>query len=106
MIATLALLQLDPFLVREVLRIVVTGVVFLAIGTPLAVAFGRRIARGDGSKDADPRALQAVDARLARIEQAVEAIAVEVERVAEGQRYATKLQAEQAKRAALPDGHG
>jgi hypothetical protein len=32
-----------------------------------------------------------VEDRLARIEQAVDAIAVEVERVAEGQRFATKL---------------
>ncbi len=32
-----------------------------------------------------------VEERLARIEQAVDAIAVEVERVAEGQRFATKL---------------
>src|SRR5262249_6761873 len=35
-----------------------------------------------------------VEDRLARIEQAVDAIAVEVERVAEGQRFATKLFAE------------
>jgi hypothetical protein len=35
-----------------------------------------------------------VEERLARIEQAVDAIAVEVERVAESQRFATKLVAE------------
>lgn len=34
------------------------------------------------------------DARLARIEHAVEAIALEVERLGEAQRYATRLQAE------------
>ena len=32
--------------------------------------------------------------RLARIEQAVDAIAIEVERIAEGQRFLTKLQTE------------
>ena len=36
------------------------------------------------------------DARLQRIEQAVDAIAVEVERIAENQRYATKLLSDKA----------
>jgi hypothetical protein len=34
------------------------------------------------------------DQRLARVEQAVEAIAIEIERVSEGQRYVTKLLAD------------
>ncbi len=37
------------------------------------------------------------EARLARIEQAVEAIALEVERISEGQRFTTKLLSEQAR---------
>jgi hypothetical protein len=41
-----------------------------------------------------PAAMPAQDDRLARIEQAVEAIAVEVERISEGQRFTTKLLAE------------
>lgn len=36
------------------------------------------------------------DERLARVEQAVEAIAIEIERVSEGQRYVTKLLNEKA----------
>ena len=36
------------------------------------------------------------DDRLARVEQAVEAIAIEIERVSEGQRYVTKLLNERA----------
>ena len=35
--------------------------------------------------------------RLARIEQAVDAIAIEVERIAEGQRFTTKLLSEKAR---------
>jgi hypothetical protein len=35
--------------------------------------------------------LTSSDQRLARVEQAVEAIAIEIERVSEGQRYVTKL---------------
>ncbi len=37
-----------------------------------------------------------MDERLARLEQAVEAVAVEMERVGEGQRFVTKLLAERA----------
>ena len=36
------------------------------------------------------------DARLQRLEQAVESIAIEIERVSEGQRYVTKLMSERA----------
>jgi hypothetical protein len=38
------------------------------------------------------------DARLARLEVAVESIAVEVERISEGQRFTTRLLSEQAQR--------
>jgi hypothetical protein len=37
------------------------------------------------------------EARLARIEQAVDAIALEVERISEGQRFTTKLLSEQSR---------
>jgi len=37
------------------------------------------------------------EARLARIEQAVDAIALEVERISEGQRFTTKLLSKQAR---------
>jgi hypothetical protein len=42
------------------------------------------------------------EARLARIEQAVEAIALEVERISEGQRFTTKLLSEQSRSAPKP----
>jgi hypothetical protein len=42
------------------------------------------------------------DARLARIEQAVEAIALEVERISEGQRFTTKLLSEQSRPSPKP----
>jgi hypothetical protein len=42
------------------------------------------------------RDLATSDQRLARVEQAVEAIAIEVERISEGQRYVTKLLSERA----------
>jgi hypothetical protein len=44
------------------------------------------------------------DERLARVEQAVEAIAIEIERVSEGQRYVTKLLNERAQARPLIEG--
>jgi hypothetical protein len=63
----------------------------IAVAFPLAIAYSRRIWRGK------PSAVTQTDAiapRLDRLEQAVEAIAIEVERVAEGQRFVTKVFAE------------
>jgi multidrug efflux pump subunit AcrA (membrane-fusion protein) len=60
----------------------------IAIGFPIARAIARRMdKRGAAAPgaDADTRA------RLERIEQAVDAIAIEVERVSEGQRFTTKI---------------
>jgi multidrug efflux pump subunit AcrA (membrane-fusion protein) len=60
----------------------------IAIGVPIARAIARRTDRrnaGAPSADADTRN------RLERIEQAVDAIAVEVERISEGQRFTTKI---------------
>ena len=48
------------------------------------------------------QALSPSDERLARVEQAVESIAIEVERIGEGQRFVTKLMNERAQR--IPDG--
>ena len=43
------------------------------------------------AKERDPGISGAVEGRLERIEQAVDSIAVEVERISEGQRFTTKL---------------
>lgn len=59
----------------------------IAIGFPIARAFGRRMDKRSASPSADPD----TRARLERIEQAVDAIAVEVERISEGQRFQTRI---------------
>jgi hypothetical protein len=64
-------------------------VAVVAIGVPLARGFARRLERG-----APPNASPDVLARLERMEQAIDSIAVEVERISEGQRFTTKLLAE------------
>jgi hypothetical protein len=43
-----------------------------------------------------PKGTAMLDARLERVEQAVESIAIEMERVSEGQRFVTKLLVERA----------
>jgi hypothetical protein len=61
------------------------------IGLPLARAYARRMDRSHALPDkADPEMAQ----RLARMEQAVDSIAIEVERISEGQRFTTKLLSE------------
>lgn len=67
-------------------------VAVIAIGIPLARAFGRWLDRR-GQPAAAPSTSQ-LEPRLDRIEQAIEAIAIEVERVSEGQRYTNKLMGE------------
>jgi hypothetical protein len=42
--------------------------------------------------------LRNIEARLGEMQQAIDSIAIEVERVSEGQRFATKLLAERAER--------
>lgn len=64
------------------------------IGVPIARAWARRLENGPGV----PQTPRDVTDRLERIEQAVEAVAIEVERVAEAQRFAAKLMAEQQQR--------
>jgi hypothetical protein len=62
---------------------------FIIVGLPLARAFARRMDRRGETASASE-----IAPRLDRIEQAVEAIAIEIERVSEGQRFTTKSIAE------------
>lgn len=67
-----------------------TMVALITIGRPLARAWARRLERGDRTPALPPD----TQARLERMEQAIETIAVEIERLAEGQRFTTRLLAE------------
>ncbi len=67
-----------------------------AIGVPIARAIARRI-EGSVRGGLTPASLpNEIGARLERMEQAIDAIAVEVERIAEGQRFTSKLLASRA----------
>jgi hypothetical protein len=61
-----------------------------SIGVPLARAYARRLDRGVPTPAPQPE----ITARLERMEQAIDSIAIEVERISEGQRFTTKLLSE------------
>jgi hypothetical protein len=63
------------------------------VALPLTIAYARRIwRRSVGTISALP---QEIYDRFNRLDQAVDAIAIEVERVGEGQRYLTRVHADQ-----------
>ncbi len=67
---------------------------FTIVGFPMARAWARRL-------DKSPNVPSEITDRLERMEQAIDTIAVEVERISEGQRFTTKLLSERGG-AALP----
>jgi hypothetical protein len=64
-----------------------------AVMMPIAIAYSRRIWRSK-PKETPPRTDDLSGARLERLEQAVDSIAIEIERVSEGQRFVTKVLSE------------
>ena len=87
-------------------EVIVVPAVFLI---PSLVVFARmwfrhkeRMASITGVSGVNPL----IEARLARIEEAVDSIAVEVERMGEGQRFVTKLLAERASELEAPKNGG
>jgi len=73
------------------------SVLTLVLALPISIALAKRILRRT------PRATPVpgdVTMRLERIEQAVDTIAIEVERISEGQRFVTRLMAERPSAAA------
>jgi hypothetical protein len=80
-----------------------TMVVLLALGIPFVRALVRRWER----EPLQPSVPPDVGARLERIEQAVDAVAIEIERISEGQRFTTKLLSDRAgEMAPEPRGRG
>jgi hypothetical protein len=70
------------------------------VGAPIARAYAKRLEARAAKPDAE------LMDRLASIERNVDVIAVEVEKLAEGQRFVTRLLAERApSTAALPPAH-
>jgi hypothetical protein len=71
---------------------VISGVMFLATVALIAAVVVRLMdRRGD-----DPRRIQRLEERMARLESTVESVSSEMERLAEGQRFMTKLLSERS----------
>ena len=73
---------------------IMTG--FTIVGLPIARALARRMDRQSAISKVPPEVTQ----RLERMEHAIDSIAIEVERISEGQRFTTKLLSERVKEGA------
>ncbi|HEX6628173.1 MAG TPA: hypothetical protein VF105_09470 [Gemmatimonadaceae bacterium] len=74
--------------------------IILAIGVPMARAYARKM----DAQSKNPSVPLEVTGRLERIEQAIEAVAIEVERISEGQRFTTRLLSEGRSAGSIPSG--
>lgn len=75
----------------------------LAVLMPMAIAFSRSLLRRTPKEKPSPQML-ADAARLERMEQAIDSVAIEIERISEGQRFVTQLMAKRAEPVALGEG--
>ena len=71
----------------------ISGVMLLATVALLAAVVVRLM---DRRSDGDPRRLQRLEERVARLEGSIESMSSEMERLGEGQRFMTKLLSERA----------
>ena len=77
---------------KQVMGLSVLSIIFVLF--PLATHAGRWIWRKSEKSPIPPAALAETAQRLERLEASVDAIAIEIERVSEGQRFVTKLLSE------------
>jgi hypothetical protein len=79
------------------MEMLLPAIVITILGLPLVRVIARRLDRRDA---VGAPALAKIEDRLARLEAGVDSIAVEIERISEGQRFTTKLLAERTSEAA------
>ena len=78
-------------------KVIVAVVFFVAVATVIRSVAAMFFSWRGSNRAVDSVSPSFNDARLSRLEQAVDAIALEVERISEGQRFTTKLLSEQAR---------
>lgn len=96
--------MMTPFLLQQIIMpgnvpdnvVAIVAIVFgtimiMVVATPIVRAIIRAVER----RAAPPAVPSDLNARLERIEQTVDSIAIEMERVSEAQRFLTRLQTEQ-----------
>jgi hypothetical protein len=72
----------------------ITAILSVFVLAPLALTYARNMWRKGSMPKVDDQLARENSDRLARLESAVDSIAIEVERISEGQRFVTKLLAE------------
>jgi hypothetical protein len=78
---------------------VISGIILLATVALLAAVVVRLM---DRRSDGDPKHVQRLEERVARLEGSLESMASEMERLGEGQRFMTKLLSERSQSGAEP----
>ena len=75
----------------NIAKVIVIGVIGLTVCISMIVMAVSRIVSSRRRKDLPQSAVAQIEVRLERMEQAIDAMATEVERVAEGQRFTSRL---------------
>lgn len=84
--------RMGSFTTNQSMALSVLGIIF--IGFPLAIGIAKSMWRRSIRPGVAPQALTETAQRLERLESSVDAIAIEIERISEGQRFVTKLLSE------------
>ena len=79
---------------EEIMRFIIAGIVGVTITVSMIAMAVARIFSARRRKDLPDGSVARLEARLERMEQAIDAMANEVERVAEGQRFTSRLLAD------------
>lgn len=79
---------------EEVMRIVIAGIIGITISVSSIAMAVSRVVSAKRRKELPDSGVARLEARLERMEQAIDAIATEVERVSDGQRFTSRLLAE------------
>jgi hypothetical protein len=79
---------------ENIARIIIAGVVGVTISISMIAMAVAKMVAARRRKELPESSIARLEERFDRMEQAIDAMATEVERVAEGQRFTTKLLAE------------
>ncbi|HEU5184082.1 MAG TPA: hypothetical protein VFU01_05920 [Gemmatimonadaceae bacterium] len=77
----------------RMMEMLLPTIAIVALGLPIIRIIARRFERHDA---ASPASLAKIDERLSRLEAGIDSIAIEVERISEGQRFTAKLLSERS----------
>ena len=79
---------------EEIMRIIIAGIIGITISVSMIAMAVARIFSSRRSKHLPDASLSRLEERLERMELAIDAMATEVERVSEGQRFTSRLLSE------------